>query len=324
MPFLTLGGATLRYDRAGAGPTVLLIHGWLGNRTFWERQVAALRDRFTVVTIDLRGHGESSPPRTGYTIGGMAADLEQLIRALGVPRIALVGWSMGGLIAQELARRLGDRATALVLVGTTPGGLTDAKNPHADLPLVEQMQAAVAADFRGFVRTFVPTLFKAGSESPLVAWLVGQCQRTPPHVAEICLESVLSTDFRDKLSAVKVPTLVIHGRHDATFKLAMGEELKKGIPGAQLVVFEESGHSPNLEEPERFNEVVGAFLTTTSGVAPKPVPAKPAPAAAAAPKPAAKVEAKKPEKAPAKKPEPKKPEKKPAKPSAKKSTKKKR
>jgi pimeloyl-ACP methyl ester esterase len=307
MPFLTLGGATLRYDRAGAGPAVLLIHGWLGNRTVWERQVAALRDRFTVVTVDLRGHGESSPPRSGYTIGGMAADMEQLVRAIGVPRIALVGWSMGGLIAQELARRLGDRCTALVLVGTTPGGLTDAKNPHADLPLVEQMRAAVTADFRGFVRTFVPTLFKAGSEAPLVAWLVGQCQRTPPHVAEICLESVLATDFRDKLSAVKAPTLVIHGRHDAIFKLAMGEELKKGIRGAQLVVFEESGHAPNLEEPERFNEVVGEFVASAGGAVAKPVSAP-----AAAPKPAEKAEAKKPEKTPAKRPEPKKPEKKAA------------
>jgi non-heme chloroperoxidase len=307
MPFLTLGGATLRYDRAGAGPAVLLIHGWLGNRTVWERQVAALRDRFTVVTVDLRGHGESSPPRAGYTIAGMAADMEQLVRALGVPRIALVGWSMGGLIAQELARRLGDRVTALVLVCTTAGGLTDAKNPHADLPLVEQMRAAVAADFRGFVRTFVPTLFKAGSESPLVPWLVGQCQRTPPHVAEICLESVIATDFRDKLSAVKAPTLVMHGRHDATFKLAMGEELKKGIPGAQLVVFEDSGHSPNLEEPERFNEVLGEFLASAGGVAAKPS------ATPAAPQPPSSVEAKKPAKAPAKKPEPKKAEKKPAK-----------
>jgi hypothetical protein len=199
-------------------------------------------------------------------------------------------------------------------VGTTAGGLTDAKNPHADLALAEQMRADVAADFRGFVRTFVPTLFKAGAESPLVAWLVGQCQRTPPHVAATCLESALATDFRDKLSALKVPTLVIHGRHEATFKLAMGEELKKGIPGAQLAIFEESAHSPNLEEPERFNEVVGAFLASAGAGAavPKPAPAKAAPPPAAAPKPA---EAKKPEKAPAKKPEPKKAEKKAAKPS---------
>ena len=326
MPFLTLGGATLRYDRAGAGPTVLLIHGWLGNRSFWERQVAALRDRFTVVTVDLRGHGESSPPRTGYTIAGMAADLEQLVRAIAAPRVALVGWSMGGMIAQELARRLGDRVTGLVLVGTTAGALADAKNPHAQLEVAEQIRKGVAEDFRGFVRTFAASLFKAGAASPLLAWATGQMQRTPPHVAEACLESILSADLRDKLSAVKVPTLVIHGRHDAILPLAMGEEIKKGIPGAQLAVFEESGHSPGLEEPERFNEMVGAFLTIPGAAPAKPIPAKPTPAPTP-PKPTGKPEERKPEKAtaektPAKKAakptpkKPEKPEKKPARASA--------
>src|SRR5712692_9398599 len=110
MPFLSNASVSLRYDRAGSGPAVLLIHGWAANRTYWERQVVALRDRHTVVTVDLRGHGESSHPRGGYTIGAMAGDLEHLVRALGVPRIALVGWSMGGLVALELAQRLGASA----------------------------------------------------------------------------------------------------------------------------------------------------------------------------------------------------------------------
>src|SRR5438128_1218257 len=113
------GYVSLRYDRTGSGPPVLLVHGWTCNRTFWERQVVALRDRHTVVTVDVRGHGESSHPRTGYTIGAMAADLEHLVRALGVPRIALVGWSMGGLLVPELAHRLGERASALGRVCTT-------------------------------------------------------------------------------------------------------------------------------------------------------------------------------------------------------------
>lgn len=289
MPFLTHAGATLRYDRIGSGPTVLLIHGWLGNRTFWERQVTALRERFTVVTVDLRGHGESSPARSGYTIGAMAADLEQLVRALGVQRIALVGWSMGGLIAQELARRLGDRASALVLVCTTAGGLTDAKNPHADAATTAEIQAAVAADFRAFVRGFAANLFKAGADSPLVPWAVSQMQKTPPHVAEACLQGILAVDGRAKLAAIRTPTLVVHGRLDRVFPVAMAEELAKGIPAAQLVLFEDSGHSPNLEEPERFNEVVGAFLASpgtavpaqarTAEPAPAATPAKKAPAA---------------------------------------------
>ena len=83
-----------------------------------------------------------------------------------------------------------------------------------------------------------------------------------------------------KLPSVKAPTLVVHGRHDAIFPLAMAEEIKKGIRGAELAVFEESGHSPGLEEPERFNEVVGAFLTIPGAAPAKPSAAKPTPAPA--------------------------------------------
>src|SRR5439155_15344033 len=95
MPVLSHAGVSLHYDRAGAGPAVLFVHGWTCNRTFWKRQVQALRDRYTVVTVDLRGHGESARPRTGYTVGAMVGDLERLVRALAVSGVALVGWSMG-------------------------------------------------------------------------------------------------------------------------------------------------------------------------------------------------------------------------------------
>jgi non-heme chloroperoxidase len=261
MPFLSHAGVSLRYDRAGSGPAVLLIHGWTLNRTVWERQVVALRDRHTVITVDVRGHGESSHPRTGYTIPALAGDLEHLVRALNVPRIAVVGWSMGGVIAMQLAQQLGTRLSALALVGTTAGGLADPKNPLAP-PESEWtgVRAALEADFRSFVREFAARLFKAGAASPFFAWAVSQMQKTPVHVASACLDAVFAADLRPALKNISAPTAVLHGRHDAVLGFAGGEEIKKGIKGAELVVFEESGHTPQLEQADAFNAALVKFL----------------------------------------------------------------
>jgi non-heme chloroperoxidase len=261
MAFISHDGVSLRYDRTGSGPAVLFIHGWTCNRTFWERQVHALRDRHTVITVDLRGHGESSRPRTGYTIRAMADDLEHLVRALAVPRIALVGWSMGGAVALELARRLGERTSALALVGSTPGGLTDRKNPNAFPPeRVTQMKADMEADTRAFLRALAPDVFKEGAASPLFAWTVGQIQKTPPHVVQGAFEGILAFEARKDLAQIRVPTAVLHGRHDAILPLGGGEALQRGIKGARLVVFEQSGHAPFLEETEAFNAALAELL----------------------------------------------------------------
>jgi pimeloyl-ACP methyl ester esterase len=260
MPFLTHSGVSLRYDRAGTGPAVLLIHGWTCNRTFWERQVQALRERHTVIAVDVRGHGDSSHPRTGYGLGALVGDLEHLVRTLGVPRIALVGWSMGGLIAQELARRLGERASHLALVCSSAGGLSDKKNPRAQIERTAEMRAAIDADFRAVVRGFAPDLFKDGAGSPLLAWAIGQMQKTPPHVAAACFDTLVASDLRTSLKQLKLPTAVLHGRHDRVFALAEGEHLAKQIPAAELVVFEQSGHAPHLEEPQAFDAALEKLL----------------------------------------------------------------
>jgi pimeloyl-ACP methyl ester esterase len=261
MSFFSHGGVSLRYDRAGTGPPVLFVHGWTGNRTFWTRQVHALRERHTVITVDLRGHGESSRPRTGYGIATLAADLEHLLRALRVPRIALVGWSLGGMVALELARRLGESAHALALVGSTPGGLTDPKNASAvPSERIATMRAEMQADFRAFIRHLAVDAFKDGAASPLHSWAVSEMVKTPPHVVEACFDAILAFDARPWLKTLKVPTAVLHGRHDALLSFASGEVLAQSIPNATLTAFGESGHAPFLEEPDAFTAALQKLL----------------------------------------------------------------
>jgi len=110
------------------------------------------------------------------------------------------------------------------------------------------------------VRSFAPRLFKAGAASPLLPWAISQMQKTPPHVAQACFEAVVGFDVRAQVKKLAVPTAVLHGRHDELFPLPNGEVLAKQIPEAKLVVFEESGHSPHLEEPEAFNAALAEFL----------------------------------------------------------------
>jgi pimeloyl-ACP methyl ester carboxylesterase len=265
MPFLTHAGVRLRYERAGAGPAVLFVHGWAANHTYWEHQAHALRDRFSVITVDLRGHGESSRPKSGYGIASLAADLEGLVRTLRLARVAVVGWSMGGLVALELARRLGERLSALGLVGTTAGGLADPSNPHAQEQRARDMLAAIQRDFRAFVRTFAPDVFRAGKDSPLLAWAIGQREKTAPHAAAACFAGLVTADLRAQLGTIGAPTTVFHGRHDALLPLASGEQLAQGIRGAELAVFEQSGHAPPLEEPEAFNAAVARLLGRAAG-----------------------------------------------------------
>jgi len=260
MPVLGHADVSLRYDRAGAGPAVLFVHGWACNRTFWERQVHALRDRYTVVTVDLRGHGESARPRTGYTVGAMVGDLERLVRALAVSGVALVGWSMGGVLAQELAARLGERVTALGLVSTPAGGLAHPKTaePAADI------EAVISAHFPEFIRRFAANFFRAGVASPLYRWAVSQVRKTPPHVVAACFDAPPMAETWRHLGELRVPTTVMHGRHDTIVPLANGEYLASHIPGGRLMVFEESGHTPFLEEPEAFNAALRVLLAAES------------------------------------------------------------
>jgi non-heme chloroperoxidase len=264
MPFLSHGGISQRYERAGTGLPLLFVHGLMCNHTFWDRQVP-LRRGFQVIRLDLRGHGDSSKPRGNYSMQIFADDLRHLVTALRLERFVLVGWSMGGIISQQAVSLLGDRIAGLVLVGTTASGSAVKGYPHAFKP--EEQQIALKSiddNYKGFARDLAPRLFKPGREE-LLQWTTQQLTKTPPYAARQSLEALFAADHRKTLASIAVPTLVCHGKHDSIFPFGAGEFLRKGIKGAKLVAFDDSGHSPMLEEADRFNSELTAFAERCGG-----------------------------------------------------------
>jgi pimeloyl-[acyl-carrier protein] methyl ester esterase len=272
MPFLSHGGVSLRYERAGAGLPAVFIHGLMCNHTFWDRQ-APLRRDLQMVRLDLRGHGDSSKPRGAYGMASLATEVERLAAALQLPRCVLVGWSMGGLVALEAARLLGDRLAGLVLVATTASPAARADHPHGmSREEAEQQLALAESDYKGFARTLAGRLFRASPEG-LVQWATQQLLRTPPYVGLAALHGLLAADGRALLPSIRVPTLVLHGQHDTIFPLPAAEHLATHVRGARLVVFGDSAHAPMIEETERFNAELGAFAASVAGAGAAPTSA---------------------------------------------------
>ena len=120
------------------------------------------------------------------------------------------------------------------------------------------------SDFRGFVRDFAATFFKAGREAPLYPWVASQLEQTPPHVAAACFAAFRAADLRADLPPLCVPTAVLHGRHGALIPLATAEALAQGIPDARLTVLDESGHAPLLEQPEAVSTALADLLVRTA------------------------------------------------------------
>ena len=237
----------------------MLVHGHPFNRTMWSEQLRALSDDFRVIAPDLRGYGESPVTSDRVSMRQLADDVVELLDSLGVERAAIVGLSMGGLVAMELALAHPDRARALVLAATTHEPVTpserDDRHAAADrletagpLPLAAEM----------IVRLFG----EEGRRDPaLLSRVFAMMVATPPQGAAAALRGRAERpDYSRLIGSIEVPCLVCVGDEDTYTPVAVAEELAGLLPDARLVTLAGIGHLPNLEAPAAFNEAVRAFL----------------------------------------------------------------
>jgi 3-oxoadipate enol-lactonase len=247
----------LSYDDAGSGECVVLIHGHPFDRTLWEPQAAALRGSFRVLAPDLRGFGRSPVTPGRVLMREYAADIGELLDGLGIARAAAVGLSMGGLVAMELAAASPQRYWALGLVASTaePPSPQDlrTRDERADATerggigvLVEYMHAGLyGPDCPPAVRARVDAMMAAAPPAGAAAALRGRGRRP---------------DYRPLLAALDIPALVVAGGADPWSGAEVTAEIVASLRRPELVVFDGSGHLPNLEAEAGFNEALLAFL----------------------------------------------------------------
>jgi len=257
-------------DSGGTGRPVVLIHGWPLSSESWSEQVGPLSAAgHRVVAYDRRGFGRSDKPSGGYDYDTLADDLDGVLSELDLTDATLVGFSMGGgEVARYVARHGQDRLRSVVFAAAVPPYLL-ASDDNPEGPLTEEAAAAMAAglahDRVGFFDGFMRDFFSADGELKVTEAqrqeAIVLCHQSDQKAALGCMEAFGTTDFRDDLTAITVPTLVIHGDSDATVPFeGSGRRTHEAVGGSELVVVEGAPHGLNVSHADEFNRALLEFL----------------------------------------------------------------
>jgi pimeloyl-ACP methyl ester carboxylesterase len=247
----------LSYDEAGRGECVVLIHGHPFDRSLWAPQLAALGGFFRVLVPDLRGFGRSPVTPGCVLMREYADDIEELLNALGIGRAAVVGLSMGGLVAMELATAAPRRYWALGLVATT----AQPPSPQ-DLRIRDERADATEREGMGVLLDYMHTgLYGPAGPPATRARVDAMMAAAPPGGAAAALRGRgRRPDYRPLLAEIDVPALVVAGTADPWSDAAVTDEIVAHLRRPELVRIGGAGHLPNLEAEAEFNQALLTFL----------------------------------------------------------------
>jgi 3-oxoadipate enol-lactonase len=268
MSHLTVAGRRLFHQRRGAGEPLLLIQGMSGTHLAWgEPFVAGLERDFDVVAYDHRGIGRSDPQHDPFSIADLAEDAAGLLDALGWESAHVLGISMGGMVAQELALRHPGRVRTLALGCTYCGG------PGSSLAPPETINKLSAGMMSGDRELAIRTGFEVNVSAGFAAGegaydafrAMAKALPAPVPVIMLQMQAIAGHDTSARLPSLDVPTLVVHGDEDAMIPVENGRLIASLVPGARLEVLPGVGHMFWWEQPERSAELVRAHALAGAG-----------------------------------------------------------
>jgi pimeloyl-ACP methyl ester carboxylesterase len=256
--FAEIGGSRFRYRDDGEGPPLLLIHGVGSRLEAWDGVVARLRSAFRTLCFDLKGHGESAKPPGPYSAEGFAADAVGILDHLGIARAHVVGFSLGGLVAQAFALAYPARLDRLVLLSTVAG-----RTPEEAARVRERLDIVASgipgAHFESSLARWFTDEFRAANPA-LLAEYAAQNQANDPAAYAAAYRVLALTDLAEDLVRIKAPTLIATGEGDQGSNPRMARLMHERIAGSRLVILPRLRHSILIEAPDRVATLLAEFL----------------------------------------------------------------
>ena len=262
---MTDDGVELDYVSRGSGKSIVFIHGWPCSQRVWDRQLHLLQDRYRCVAFDLRGMGHSEKADCAYSFDEFGADVRHLIKHLDLHDVTLVGWSMGVSVTLAYMQKYqndGDVGRVVLING--PIKLINSPGWEFGIEEKECMGYidGLADDPINGRRSFAEANLYKPTEAE-IDFLFGISMQTPLDIALKAVYNQMQLDHRPVLESLNVPCLAMQTDHDF-YPVALGQYIADTVPQGQLKVFDDSGHSVQIQDTARFNASLLEFIEATS------------------------------------------------------------
>ena len=263
MPYQTVNGIKIYYEEQGRGEPLLLINGLAFPMDLWFAQIEELSKDFRVIALDNRGIGRSDKPDEVYSMELMASDAVGLLRSLGIQKANVAGLSMGGFISQEIALSYPEMVNRLILVATGMGG---PRSLALGKPFWDRVASAIAGKKPWEVYRIDLTLMTAPDfveQHPEILDKAVELRMENPQPLHAFVRQYTAAGFFDsnqRVHKIDQPTLIVLGRNDPIFPIALAEDFRQKMPRAKLVIYENCGHAIHLEKADQLSRDIREFF----------------------------------------------------------------